>query len=145
MENDTNKRLLKVESIGVIVEGDYKFTIPSYQRGYRWGEREVEQLLNDVFCHANEKLESYYLQPIVVKEKTNKENQETSYEVIDGQQRLTTIYLLYKYFNKADDLCNLPPKYTISYDAREQSGEFLSNYPDCDDLEKDQNMVLEYK
>lgn len=144
MENDTNKRLLKVKSIGVIVKGDYKFTIPSYQRGYRWGEREVEELLNDVFCHANEqkffevknkKFKSYYLQPIVVK-KTEKQE----YEVIDGQQRLTTIYLLYKYFNKADDLCNLPPKYTISYDAREQSGEFLSNYPDCDDLEKDQNI-----
>lgn len=144
MENDTNKRLLEVKSIGVIVEGHYKFTIPSYQRGYRWGEREVEELLNDVFCHANEqkffevknkKFKSYYLQPIVVK-KTEKQE----YEVIDGQQRLTTIYLLYKYFNKADDLCNLPPKYTISYDAREQSGEFLSNYPDCDDLEKDQNI-----
>lgn len=142
MENDTNKRLLKVKRIGVIVEGKYKFTIPSYQRGYRWGEREVEQLLNDVFCHANEKLESYYLQPIVVKEKTNKENKETSYEVIDGQQRLTTIYLLYKYFckNNVDNSSNLPPKYTISYDAREKSWNFLSKYPDCDQLEKDQNI-----
>ena len=87
-------------------------------------------------------MESYYLQPVVVKEITDKENQETSYEVIDGQQRLTTIYLLYKYFcdNKVDDSCNQSPQYTISYDAREQSGEFLSNYPDCDDLEKDQNI-----
>lgn len=157
MENDTNKRLLKVKSIGVIVKGDYKFTIPSYQRGYRWGEREVEQLLNDVFCHANEQkffeaekeneeLESYYLQPVVVKEKTNKENQETSYEVIDGQQRLTTIYLLYKYFckNKVDNSSNLLPKFTMSYDARKQSGEFLSKYPDCDDLEKDQNIDFYY-
>ena len=152
MENDTNKRLLEVKNIGVIVEGDYKFTIPSYQRGYRWGEREVEQLLNDVFCHANEqnffevtkgkktsrkKRKEYYLQPIVVK-KTGKQE----YEVIDGQQRLTTIYLLYKYFcdNKVGDSCNLPPKYTISYDARKQSGEFLSKYPDCDQLEKDQNI-----
>ena len=153
MENDTNKRLLEEKSIGDIVKGDYKFTIPSYQRGYRWGEREVEQLLNDVFCHANEQnffkrekeneeLESYYLQPVVVKEKTNKENQETSYEVIDGQQRLTTIYLLYKYFckNKVDASSNLLPKFTMSYDAREQSGKFLSNYPDCDQLEKDQNI-----
>ena len=165
MENDTNKRLLEVKSIGKIVEEYYKFTIPSYQRGYRWGEREVEQLLNDVFCHANEQnffevtkrkktsrkkrkeiknkqFKSYYLQPIVVK-KTGKQE----YEVIDGQQRLTTIYLLYKYFrdiivrdNEVDDLCNLPPKYIISYDARKQSGEFLSKYPDCDDLEKDQNI-----
>lgn len=153
MENDTNKRSLEVKSIGDIVEEDYKFTIPSYQRGYRWGEREVEELLNDVFCHANEQkffeatqgneeLESYYLQPIVVKEKTNKENQETSYEVIDGQQRLTTIYLLYKYFckNKVDDLSDLLPKFTMSYDARKQSGEFLSKYPKCDESEKDQNI-----
>lgn len=137
MENDTNKRLLEEKSIGAIVKGDYKFTIPSYQRGYRWGEREVEQLLNDVFCHANEKLESYYLQPIVVK-KTGKQE----YEVIDGQQRLTTIYLLYKYFcdNNVGDSCNQSPQYTISYDAREKSWNFLSKYPDCDDLEKDQNI-----
>lgn len=144
MENDTNKRLLEDKSIGVIVKGDYKFTIPSYQRGYRWGEREVEELLNDIFCHANEqkffevknkKFKSYYLQPIVVK-KTGKQE----YEVIDGQQRLTTIYLLYKYFckNKVNNSSNL--KFTISYDAREQSGKFLSNYPNCDDLEKGQNI-----
>lgn len=146
MENDTNERSLEDKSIGDIVKEDYKFIIPSYQRGYRWGEREVEQLLNDVFCHANEqkffevknkKFKSYYLQPIVVK-KTEKQE----YEVIDGQQRLTTIYLLYKYFckNKVDDLSDLLPKFTMSYDARKQSGEFLSNYPDCDDLEKDQNI-----
>lgn len=146
MENDTNKRLLEVKSIGKIVEEYYKFTIPSYQRGYRWGEREVEQLLNDVFCHANEqkffevknkKFKRYYLQPIVVK-KTEKQE----YEVIDGQQRLTTIYLLYKYFcdNKVGDSCNQSPQYTISYDAREKSWNFLSKYPDCDQLEKDQNI-----
>lgn len=146
MENDTNKRLLEVKSIGKIVEEYYKFTIPSYQRGYRWGEREVEELLNDVFCHAqkqiffevkNKKFKSYYLQPIVVK-KTEKQE----YEVIDGQQRLTTIYLLYKYFckNKVDDLSDLLPKFTMSYDARKQSGEFLSKYPKCDESEKDQNI-----
>lgn len=160
MENDTNERSLEDKSIGGIVEGKYKFTIPSYQRGYRWGEREVEELLNDVFCHANEqkffevtkgkktsrkkrkeiknkKFKRYYLQPIVVK-KTEKQE----YEVIDGQQRLTTIYLLYKYFcdNKVGDSCNQSPQYTISYDAREKSWNFLSKYPDCDQLEKDQNI-----
>ena len=50
--------------------GQYHFIIPSYQRGYRWEEKQVEDLLNDIkqFADNEDKdNESYYLQPIVVK------------------------------------------------------------------------------
>ena len=69
------------------IEGE--FHIPAYQRGYRWKE-EVDMLLNDI-KGINEG-ENYSLQPIVIKKKAEKE-----YELIDGQQRLTTIFLIYRY------------------------------------------------
>lgn len=72
----------------------YSFFIPAYQRGYRWSDKEVEDLLNDIneFIPrlVNEETGEktwYCLQPIVVKNKGTDE-----YEVIDGQQRLTTIF-----------------------------------------------------
>ena len=66
-----------------------KFKLPDYQRGYRWGALEINLMLDDLYESGNK---SYCLQPIVVK-KIN----DDYYELIDGQQRLTTIFLIYKY------------------------------------------------
>ena len=65
-----------------------KFYIPSYQRGYRWGEEEVTRLLEDILANGPN---NYCLQPVVVRRDGDR------FELIDGQQRLTTIYLIYKY------------------------------------------------
>lgn len=69
------------------------FVIPTYQRGYRWTRFQIEDLLNDIkdFEDDDNKSDSdyYCLQPLVVKETANGE-----YRIIDGQQRLTTIWLL---------------------------------------------------
>lgn len=87
-----------------------KFFIPSYQRGYRWTEQQVKDLLNDIWEFSKKKkqeYEFYCLQPLVVKRKnedvlnsikaaTSIEEVETllkgSWEVIDGQQRLTEYF-----------------------------------------------------
>lgn len=61
------------------------FYIPSYQRGYRWSETEVVRLLDDIYQNGKK---NYCLQPVVVRKK------EDQYELIDGQQRLTTLYLM---------------------------------------------------
>ncbi len=72
------------------------FFIPFYQRGYRWGKKEVEDLLNDINeftpipIDATGEKTWYCLQPIIVKKIS-----EDRYEVIDGQQRLTTLTLIY--------------------------------------------------
>ena len=73
---------------------DKKYYIPAYQRGYRWEEKQVLDLLNDLhsyFCGSSQG-QFYCLQPIVVK-KIEYEGEEW-YEVIDGQQRLTTLRLI---------------------------------------------------
>ena len=89
-----------------------KFYIPSYQRGYRWTDLQIENLLNDI-CEFNKGVDGdfYCLQPLVVKERKKdllaEIKQANSIEdvenllkgewiVIDGQQRLTTIYLILK-------------------------------------------------
>lgn len=103
-----------------------KFIIPSYQRGYRWTESQVTDLLNDIldFFNTNKSREEFYcLQPLMV---TKKED-ETEWEVIDGQQRITTVYLILNYFNQ-----RLTPEfrkelYSINYKTRTKSVEFLQN------------------
>ena len=90
--------LLKLKTIEELKE--YKFLIPSYQRGYRWTDKEVIDLLDDISSfnpketNSNGEKTWYCLQPIVVKKKNQ------YYEVIDGQQRLTTIYLILFYLNQ---------------------------------------------
>lgn len=111
------------------------FFIPSYQRGYRWTEQQVEDLLDDIneFDSTNGKW--YCLQPLVVKEiqeeekkkyaLKSKENDNKWYEVIDGQQRLTTIFLIIHYFNEKRDIKPKINESTINYETRKDSSEFL--------------------
>ena len=90
------------------------FLIPSYQRGYRW-DNEVNALLEDITDFTNYKKSDndfYSLQPIVVKKDKDK------YIVIDGQQRLTTIFLIIKYIENKSF-------FSIEYETRKQSSEFL--------------------
>lgn len=87
---------LTEKTIGELLEK--KFFIPSYQRGYRWTERQVEDLLDDIWDFitktGKKDNEWYCLQPVVVKENNN------HYEVLDGQQRLTTIFLILKHLER---------------------------------------------
>ena len=99
---------------------DEQFFIPAYQRGYRWTKRQVTDLLNDLkeFQQKAKKQEFYCLQPIVVKKNEDK------WEVVDGQQRLTTIYIILNYlqelFPKVIKSC-----YQLSYETRADSEAFL--------------------
>ncbi len=103
------------------------FHIPSYQRGYRWGKVEVEALLNDLkeFYLSNPKTNEFYcLQPIVLYNNPKKHEQ----ELLDGQQRLTTIYILATYLEDARDLLGLGSTvYGITYATRNGSQSFLKN------------------
>ena len=85
------------------IKGD--FTIEAYQRGYRWGKDEVEYLLEDI--NEIPDGQKYCLQPVVVKNVNDK------YELIDGQQRMTTLYLIMKYLNAYVDI-----NYSIEYTTR---------------------------
>lgn len=94
-----------------------EFLIPSYQRGYRWKEEQVELLLQDIFDNVNSN-NTYSLQPIVVKKIGDHK-----YELIDGQQRLTTIFLIQRHLMKF--LPQAEVKYTLDYSTRERSAAYL--------------------
>lgn len=125
-----------------------KFFIPSYQRGYRWTEQQVKDLLNDIWEFSQKKkheTEFYCLQPLVVKRKdddvlnsikaaTSIEEVETllkgSWEVIDGQQRLTTLFIILSVLEEKS-------LYSIEYETRDDSKDFLKN---IDERKKNENI-----
>lgn len=134
------------ESIGLKTIYDLlglNFFIPSYQRGYRWTEQQVRDLLQDILDFTTkdkEKGEFYCLQPIVIKcceEETIKQHNLSSnlddniwYEVIDGQQRLTTIHIILSYFEEflGEETLNTAygrEKFVIEYETRKETRQFL--------------------
>src|SRR4051812_33300611 len=84
------------------------FVVPAYQRGYRWGEPEVRRLLDDVQASGSK---PYFLQPIVVKQLQGDE-----WGLVDGQQRLTTLFLILQYIQM--HLPAAEPRYRLSYETR---------------------------
>lgn len=93
------------------------FYLPDYQRGYRWTKDEISLLLNDIYESNGD---PYCLQPIVVKKEGDR------FELIDGQQRLTTIYLIFKYMeSKLGEL--YAPGFRLEYETRTKSADFLAN------------------
>lgn len=126
------------------------FIIPDYQRGYRWESQQVTDLLKDLKSFMEGSSSGYYcLQPLAVKKKvapdivslrdyvekalceddelvierlTGVLSDAISWEVIDGQQRLTTIYILIRLLQKSD---NEP--YSLTYKTREKSPSFLKD------------------
>lgn len=113
------------------------FFIPEYQRGYRWGEVQIRQLLEDLytFFYDDKATGNFYcLQPVVVKEmsaedidnmslKSSKDNNRW-YEVVDGQQRLTTIKIILMLENLLDEDKEL--SFEIFYKTRPELAKFFS-------------------
>lgn len=101
------------------------FFIPAYQRGYRWSTRQVTELLDDVAAFTLRPRpvqgDFYCLQPIVVRKRGDQ------WELIDGQQRLTTIFLVLSYFNNRlveDERSEL---FSLSYETRANSAAYLKS------------------
>ena len=90
MKLNNNVKTLK---IGELLTND-KYFIPIYQRNYSWGDEEVNYLIQDLWnAYLNNENKNYYIGSLVVNKKENGD-----FEVIDGQQRLTTLTLIMHYF-----------------------------------------------
>ena len=102
------------------------FHVPAYQRGYRWTKTQVVELLEDVWdfvrSRGKAKGEFYCLQPIVVAPLDGK-----SWEIVDGQQRLTTLFLVLSFFNERFTEPYRKTLYSIDYKTRPNSAVFLKD------------------
>ena len=107
-----NEIILETKLVG---DSKGEFYVPSYQRGYRWGADEVIRLLDDVYQNGKKQ---YCLQPVVVRKKGS------AFELVDGQQRLTTLYLIYKYMKNVNPFFN-DPTFSLTYETRDKSEAFL--------------------
>ena len=112
------------------------FFIPDYQRGYRWGEIQIRQMLEDIYCFIYDKNAAgsfYCLQPVVVKKMTPDEvaanklesafDNNTWYEVIDGQQRLTTIRIILALESQIDRYNKM--RFNMYYQTRPELGKLF--------------------
>lgn len=109
---------------------DHRFYVPSYQRGYRWTENEVTALLDDIYEFSTEGGKRYCIQPLIVKHRDD-----GSFEVVDGQQRLTTVYIFMKIAEQ--EIRSAVPPFEIEYETRSDSAEFLKSLSDEGNLDKE--------
>lgn len=107
------------------------FFIPAYQRGYKWassgGNSQVEVLMKDLNSAFERNANRYYLQFITLKENDN------LFEVIDGQQRLTTLTILFSLLNHYNESDNFTVN-KFNYEVREN---FINTF-----IYKDISLIL---
>lgn len=127
-------------SVKDIVSKYKKFNVPSLQRTYRWGEKEITLLLNDLYEFYNTNEDStndfYPLQPLILKKRNQNDD---TWNVLDGQQRLTTIKLIASFLEMDKDYC-----LDISYDTREKTKDFLDNISNKKEEDVGTSMELYY-
>ena len=100
---------------------DKYFNIPEYQRGYKWDKQQIERLLHDIdkFKTNNNADKFYCLQNITIVENEGK----NCFNVVDGQQRLTTLLVLLSYFDNYEIV-----KGKLNYSVRPVTHSFITDY-----------------
>lgn len=117
---------LKEISIRELYSGEKAtFEVPIYQRNYAWEKDEIAALIQDVYDAMSANKPYYYIGTLVSFHKGDE-----IYEIIDGQQRLTTVFLILKYLNA--DISN-----KLTYRARKKSTKTLESIPEFKIDEKD--------
>ncbi len=117
--------MTETEKLDKSIEEIWKdeYIVPLYQRNYAWRENEIIQLLQDIYdSFRKDKEGNYYIGSLVVLKR-----QDGKYEVVDGQQRLTTLHIICKYFGILD-----APK--LSYDSRPEVEEFFQGLFHCSSI-----------
>lgn len=140
---------------------DFWFVIPEYQRSYVWQSDNINELMDDLkYAFKNQPNGEYFLGSIVLR-KTNEEKF-NEYEVLDGQQRLTTFLLMMSVlrdksdnikvknstqkaiYQEEDDIQDIPERVRLTYKIRENTEEFFDNIVIADQGTKDDNSLDKY-
>ena len=123
------KNNLPLEEVSVeeLFNGSEKRTyeIPIYQRNYAWEKDEITALVQDVYdAYIKDRNRPYYIGTLVSYDKGDQ-----IFEIIDGQQRLTTLRLMFA-------ALDLQPKNQLTYRARKRSDDTLRKIPHFDKVEE---------
>ena len=123
---DVNKMIQELRILEILDNGNVTlfdkgahYVIPLYQRAYAWEDKEIVQLIDDI----NDTTGDYYIGSLIV---AKIKGQEEQYEVVDGQQRLTTLYLLLHYLVSCGGLEGEVGK-TLSFSCRPNSNYTLTH------------------
>ena len=122
---DINKMIqeLRILDKETLFDTEAHYVIPRYQRAYAWEDKEIVQLIDDI----NDSTGDYYIGSLIVaKVKAKVKGKVETYEVVDGQQRLTTLYLLLHYLVSCGGLEGEVGK-TLSFDCRPNSNYTLTH------------------
>ena len=115
-------RILDKDNVTLFDKGAH-YVIPLYQRAYAWEDKEIVQLIDDI----NDSTGDYYIGSLIVaKVKAKVKGKVETYEVVDGQQRLTTLYLLLHYLVSCGGLEGEVGK-TLSFSCRPNSNYTLTH------------------
>ena len=133
---------LRILDEETLFDTEAHYVIPRYQRAYAWEDKEIVQLIDDI----NDSTGDYYIGSLVVAKVKGKEE---TYEVVDGQQRLTTLYLLLHYLVSCGRLDGEVGK-TLSFDCRPNSNYTLVHIQDllseekplADDMDRIEQSIL---
>ena len=133
---------LRILDDETLFDKEVHYVIPRYQRAYAWEDKEIVQLIDDI----NDSTGDYYIGSLVVAKVKGKEE---TYEVVDGQQRLTTLYLLLHYLVSRRRLEREVGK-TLSFDCRPNSNYTLVHIQDllskekplADDMDRIEQSIL---
>lgn len=129
--NETNGSQLVLKNIQKL--NGLRFVIPAYQRGFRWRWQQIRELIDDLnnFCKSKNNERIYCLQNITVIKKTDGKGE--YYEVVDGQQRLTAIWMLvavyrnsFQYVDRARSIGTKLPVYEITYAGKDSLNEYCN-------------------
>lgn len=122
-----------------------KYMIPIYQRNYAWGEKEVIQLIQDVIDYFKiSKDKKYFIGTLIVYKK--KANGDSIYEIIDGQQRYTTLLIImlalskHQTLNKSE-LVSWLKSVNLEFECRKISSETLCYFLDSPDAESTKDVL----
>lgn len=113
-------------TVGELFADDTVYTVPVYQRNYAWRAQQIEQLISDIHDAAtdvgSDPDAGYFLGNLIVTARTSPT---PDFEVIDGQQRLTTLYLLLTFLNESRALAADTHTDRLRYESRPRAAEAL--------------------
>ncbi len=134
----SNSTEVTLKTIAEMENEKVKLYIDAYQRGYRWTEAEVRDLLDDIheFSQSGYEISDkfYCLQPIIV----TKTSDGLSWKVIDGQQRMTTLYLIYLYYINTAGRRKPELPFELHYNGKDKLERCLSEIKDKEYFEEDE-------